>query len=141
MRTQLLDSLEIKRQVLAPLLGRAQGSESARRLEQGFKFFNPETLREREFIVALSESGEIQGLACFVERSFRAPACVGIAYIEVAPSWRGKGLGRVFCDLLVAHAAMRGQGISVGSWEPDGLRWLRPHLIEACARSRVPLVE
>lgn len=101
-----------------------------------FQFFNPEA--PRNYLVAKS-NGKVVGLVCYVESSFVAPHCYGIAYVETV--LKNQGIATQLCEKFFNKAKKLNKGIRATSYEPEGRLYLKKVLQRLSQEKEVELVE
>lgn len=96
--------------------------------EARMPLFNPDTVRHRNFIVATNLSGMAVGLAAFRDATAYRENCISLAYLDVDPEFRQKGIASKIATALFDYAEKHSKGIFVSWYEPLGALYLKPVL-------------
>jgi GNAT superfamily N-acetyltransferase len=96
-------------------------------------YFSLRTVEARVFLAAL-QSGQVVGLACIAEESYRTPGAIGIAYIATHLAHRQKGVAKSLVEGLFLLARERGKHIANSFYQHDGTLWLQPLMKQAALR-------
>lgn len=97
----------------------------------------------RKYLAATDPANhdEVIGLICFKDTTAYVPGYLSLAYVSVAREHRNKGIATALARALFTHAKVKGKGVFVSAYEPDGRRYLRKVLRRTSRSLRVPMLE
>ncbi len=98
-------------------------------LERDIPHFSEEVLNWRSYLAAF-EGDQVVGLVGFVENSLRVPGALGVGFISTHRAHRQRGVARALVNALFEWALEQGKAIANTDYEPDGLKWLKPLMLE-----------